>query len=149
MERYSGGEIWKTNRPNSLQEKGRKEIRESQWRRDLMVLGDSLDNTGFTSVISNNIGDGVFTLFWKIQWSGHEAFRDIFPTLYQYDTNDNNNVSNMGCWVGNTWEWKFDNCFSIINAEATSKLADLKVVQVHVASSGYNKDLQIWQFHGS
>ncbi|XP_058783065.1 uncharacterized protein LOC131657716 [Vicia villosa] len=92
---------------------------------------------------------GKSTPFWNIQWLGHRAFRYIFPNLYQLVEDPNSSVYNIGCWVGNGWEWQIENCFSVLNQEACNELSDLKAVLDRVAPSGQNRDVLIWPLQDS
>ncbi|CAK8574904.1 unnamed protein product [Lathyrus sativus] len=79
--------------------------RESQWWRDLMSIGDSIEEGSFLSQVSCKIGNRRFVSFWHASWLGHEPLRVIFQNLYNASVMKGGSVMDMGNFVGEVWMW--------------------------------------------
>ncbi|XP_058748653.1 uncharacterized protein LOC131621636 [Vicia villosa] len=81
---------------------------ESTWWRDLMKIADNSEATGFTKQLSIKLGDGVNEPFWTIRWIGQSPLCDTFPVLFQGVENKKASVQEMGDWVENIWQWRWE-----------------------------------------
>ncbi|GKU96326.1 hypothetical protein SLEP1_g9574 [Rubroshorea leprosula] len=54
------------------------------------------------------VGEGNRVSFWSEPWVGNKTLRVLYPRLYEFSTNKECKISDMGVWEGDKWRWKME-----------------------------------------
>ncbi|KAI5447621.1 hypothetical protein KIW84_015180 [Lathyrus oleraceus] len=79
---------------------------ESLCWRDLILIGDSVDDVSFTNLLTFSLGDGVNISFWSSRWIRQRSLQKQFPSLFLLSDNKDASVRDMGVREGDQWKWK-------------------------------------------
>ncbi|CAK8535689.1 unnamed protein product [Lathyrus sativus] len=78
--------------------------KELLWWRNVIEIGDSMEEEGFVSQITCKLGDDSLVSFWNTRWLGSSLLRRLFPDLFEASKKKYGVVMDMGGWVDDVWQ---------------------------------------------